>query len=245
MELAPSSSSTTAAACLFSVRDTGIGIPREKAALIFDPFQQADGSISRQYGGSGLGLAICAKLVKLMDGTIWVESEEGKGSAFFFTANFPLPTDEQQAVTAKQRTSHDMQWQGRVLVADDNAVNRMVITRLLEKQGVAVVTAADGEEAIQRLRHELVDLVFMDVQMPLLDGIAASKRIREGEQAGNTRVPIVALTAHAMPEDRQRCLAAGMDGYLAKPIQVQELQAVLSTYLPVVEATPAAVLTHA
>ena len=229
----------------FAVRDTGIGIPVEKREIIFEAFRQADGSTTRKYGGTGLGLAICLHLVKMMGGSIRVESEVGSGSTFHFTARFaaaapsaqPAPPDPMglrkmlEAVGESNGDSAPRQVL-RILLAEDNPVNQRVAARLLEKRGHQVALAANGREALAWLDRERFDLILMDVQMPELDGIETTAIIREREQREGGRIPIVALTAHAMQGDRERCIDAGMDNYVNKPIDaVKFLEVVESTAL--------------
>ncbi|SPE25325.1 putative Histidine kinase [Candidatus Sulfopaludibacter sp. SbA3] len=203
----------------FVVADTGIGIPKEKQSLIFEAFRQADNSATRKYGGTGLGLAICARLAALMSGQIWVESEPGRGSELHFTAVLhpapaariadPVPTSKDTTVPSRAL---------RILLAEDNVVNQTVAVRILERRGHEVVVAADGLQALARAAEGSFDIILMDVQMPDMDGIEASKRIRQLEGDGR-RTPIVAMTAHAMSDDHEKCLAAGMDDYLSKPVE--------------------------
>jgi len=233
-----------------SVADTGIGIPPEKHPLIFDAFTQADGSTTRAYGGTGLGLAICGRLVVLMGGRIWVESEVGKGATFHFTMRTPPAEtrteegatalavgDADTALAALDRArSVSARFTGvlppaaappptprTVLVADDSAVNRAFIVRLLERRGHRVVTVDDGRQAVAAVARERFDLVLMDVQMPVMDGLQATMAIRQHEEMGGGRVSIIALTAHDQASDAERCRAAGMDAHLTKPPSVEEL----------------------
>ena len=218
----------------FRVKDTGIGIPRDKQRRIFDAFTQADGSATRKYGGTGLGLSICSKLVRLMEGSIWVESEPGKGSAFQFVARFgkeiesarpgvhPAARQSEAPPAPASRTPL------RVLLAEDNFVNQKLAVRLLEKEGHSVVVAGNGREALAAMQESDFDAVLMDVQMPEMSGFEATAVIREKEKKTGKHQLIIALTAHAMKGDRERCLEAGMDEYLIKPVQSDELFAALS-----------------
>ncbi|MEN6520608.1 MAG: ATP-binding protein [Armatimonadota bacterium] len=211
----------------FSVSDTGIGISRDKLDLIFDAFSQADGSTTRKYGGSGLGLTISSQLVKMMDGEIWVESELGKGSTFHFTAKFgrqAVKSQEAQKPLPAGLPNPSLACSSlKVLVAEDNPVNQKLAAAILQKHGHTVVVAGDGKLALEELEKAEFDIVLMDVQMPEIDGLKATQAIREHEQLSGEHIPIVAMTAHAMKGDSERCLAAGMDAYIAKPIHAREL----------------------
>jgi signal transduction histidine kinase/CheY-like chemotaxis protein len=209
----------------FTVRDTGIGIPPEKLRLIFDPFRQADGSMTRKYGGTGLGLAICSRLAAMMGGRLWVESQPGLGSAFHFTVAL-TPADASKIPSALQPAAgeaHALPPGLRILLAEDNLINRKIAIRMLESMGCHVTEAANGAEAVRLAGEDGFDLILMDVQMPEMDGFEATRRIRETETSSGARTPIVAMTAHAMKGDRERCLDAGMDGYVSKPISLEEL----------------------
>jgi signal transduction histidine kinase/CheY-like chemotaxis protein len=216
----------------FVVADSGVGVRPEKQDAIFAPFEQEDDSTTRKYGGTGLGLAICTKLVQMMHGRIWMESpwldaESGRtitGSAFHFTAQFapgkaPVRAEPSSAGPAPENL--------RVLLAEDNAVNRTLAIRVLERRGHTVLVAKDGCEALEILARERVDVILMDIQMPEMDGFQATAAIREKEKISGGRVPIVALTANAMRGDGKRCLARGMDAYLAKPFRIADLDRVL------------------
>jgi len=209
-----------------SIADTGIGIAADKQALIFDKFTQADGSTTRRYGGSGLGLAICQHVVELMGGTIWVESEPGHGSTFHFTARLGRAVTAAPVVAKPQRLSGVRPL--RVLLAEDNAVNQLLAVRLLEKGGHHVVTVVNGRQAVDVWQRDTFDVVLMDVQMPVLNGLEAVAEIRRAERGGQRRQYIVAMTAHSLNGDRERCLNAGMNAYIAKPIDISALNDVLA-----------------
>jgi PAS domain S-box-containing protein len=218
----------------FAVADTGIGISEDKQASIFESFTQVDGSTTRRYGGTGLGLTISTRLVGLMGGRIWLESEPSAGSTFHFTTRFGVSEaarrhlqDSETAHAAARRLPRL-----KVLVAEDNLINRTLIARILQKQGHEVLKARDGEQVLATLEREPVDLVLMDIEMPHVGGVEATRRIREREKATGRHLPIVALTAHAMHGDRERCLAAGMDGYVPKPIRRSALFASIAAALP-------------
>ncbi|HYH18438.1 MAG TPA: PAS domain S-box protein [Azospirillum sp.] len=210
----------------FTVTDTGIGIAPDVLPHLFTEFVQADSSISRRFGGTGLGLAICKRIITLMDGSIAVDSRPGEGSAFSFTV--PLPAAEAPAADGPAAESATTPLRPlRVLLAEDNPVNQKVAVALLTRQGHAVGVAADGAQALDRVRSERFDVVLMDMQMPGMDGLEATRRIRAlpGERG---RVPVIALTANALAGDAERCRAAGMDDHVAKPIVPEALAAALA-----------------
>ena len=215
---------------LFYVSDTGIGIPPEKCDQIFDAFCQADGSITRRFGGTGLGLAISSKIVNMMGGRIWVAAQQGRGSIFYFTAQFATVGNDRETQQRVLEPHSDQvpAFSARVLLAEDNRINQVLATRLLEKAGCEVVLAESGEEAWRKYQGQQFDVVLMDVQMPVMDGFAATARIREIERETGRYTPIIAMTAHAMKGDQERCLAAGMDSYLTKPIQAAKLYAAVA-----------------
>lgn len=210
------------------VSDTGIGIPADKIGLIYDAFAQADNSITRKYGGTGLGLSITRRLIELMGGRIWVESTPGAGSHFHFTVpvghvNAPqasgastLPAPKPDAAAPDQLVGH---WP--VLLVEDNPVNQKLALAVLQKRGYQVTLAQNGQEAVDSWQAQRFAVVLMDMQMPVMDGIEATQAIRQLEAAqGRQRTPIIAMTANAMEGDRQRCLHAGMDDYIPKPIKM-------------------------
>jgi signal transduction histidine kinase/ActR/RegA family two-component response regulator len=224
----------------FVVEDTGIGIPPEKLPLIFEKFTQVDGSVSRKFGGTGLGLAITRKLVEMHHGEITVESEPDKGSTF--TVNFrctvPQPAPENAPASAAGRDAKESREGApvRVLVVEDNHVNQKVVTTVLRKRGFAVVLANNGVEALELLEHDdRYGLVIMDVQMPVMDGLEATRRIRLNPKW--QKLPILAMTAHAMNGDREKCLSAGMNGYISKPVHPSHLLSIMDEYMSPVEVT--------
>ena len=223
----------SARSLLFSVRDTGIGIAPDKQAVIFEAFEQADGSARRRKGGTGLGLAICSKLVHLMNGQIWVESTPGIGSTFSFQVTLSLPESATapaskaagETAAPLSNLAHPL----RILLAEDNIINQKVARRVIEKLGHSITVVENGGRAVAAASKERFDLILMDLQMPEMDGFEATARIRQIEQRAHPTeatympVPIVAMTAHAMSGDRDLCLHKGMDGYISKPIHVQTL----------------------
>jgi signal transduction histidine kinase/CheY-like chemotaxis protein len=200
----------------FEVRDTGIGIAPEKLDTVFDAFTQADTSSTRRHGGSGLGLAIVRELAELMGGNVGVESRPGQGSRFWFDVTL-RPSAEAPA-TASEVPLQDGELSARVLLAEDDLVNQMVVEQMLKKLGCVVDVVADGSAACTSALDSRYDLIFMDCHMPHMDGFEATRFIRAAEEAGGTHTPIVALTADALAGDRERCLDAGMDDYMTKPV---------------------------
>ena len=221
------------------VHDTGIGIPAEKLTAVFEPFTQADGSMTRRYGGTGLGLTITAQLVRLMGGEINVQSEVGRGTTFAFTVKMGLPPAETsaspEAAPPNRSAAQPAMQKLRVLVVEDNLVNQRLIGRLLQKWGHDVTIVSSGEQAVDATAASAFDLVLMDVQMPGMDGFEATQAIRSREAAtGAPHLLIIAITAHAMKGDRERCLEAGMDGYVSKPVEAAELQRTIAAMVPCV-----------
>ncbi len=232
---------------MFSVMDTGIGIPKDKQSEIFESFTQADGSTTRNYGGTGLGTTISRQLVSLMGGEIGLESEEGKGSTFWFTAKFtkqagnyyesmPVPVS-----TKKESLAEISHGNIIILLVEDNSNNQKVAFRHLQKSGYLVDLAENGKEAVKAYENNSYDIILMDMQMPVMDGYEATSRIRKMEssilrneegniQKFNSRVPIVAVTANAMKGDMEKCLAVGADDYLAKPLKRKDLLAMIEKW---------------
>jgi signal transduction histidine kinase/ActR/RegA family two-component response regulator len=212
------------------VRDTGVGIPPEAAGRLFERFSQADSSTSRRFGGAGLGLAISKQLVELMGGAIGVDSAPGHGSRFWFTVvcdPAAAPAAPRDAVAAEPAETAGPTGPLRVLVAEDNAVNQFLVTTLLRNRGHEVEVASDGAEAIAAVERSRYDLVLMDISMPGVDGVTATRRIR-GMAPRLARIPIIALTAHAMAGDRESFLAAGMTDYVVKPVDPRTLFAAIA-----------------
>jgi len=216
------------------VIDSGIGISEEAQRKLFNSFTQADGSTTRKYGGTGLGLAIVRQLVTLMRGRLGVESEEGKGACFWIEIGFEIP-DEKVVPGQKEEEAETPveSLEGHVLLVEDNPVNQVIAKKMLEKAGLTYEVVVNGEEAVERVKqpHEF-NLILMDCQMPVMDGYEATQSIRSYEQEiSAARLPVVAMTANAMEGDKDKCLKAGMDDYVAKPVKQDSLKQVLSHWL--------------
>ncbi|MCG6938750.1 MAG: response regulator [Gammaproteobacteria bacterium] len=216
-----------------SVIDSGIGIPQAAQETLFNAFTQADGSTTRKYGGTGLGLAIVSQLVGLMGGTLGVDSEEHQGSVFWFTANFQIANKSPQAERVVTSNNESLHFDAKVLLVEDNPINQMVAQKMLEKVGLKPVLANNGVEALKQLNEQSFDLVLMDCQMPEMDGFDATREIRKLDlRTLNSRpVPVVAMTANVMSGDRERCLEVGMDDYIGKPVQRDQLTSVIKKWL--------------
>jgi hypothetical protein len=241
LEVAQVSRDDSSIGLQFTVSDTGIGIPKHKLGVIFEAFAQADGSTARTYGGTGLGLAISSRLVELAGGKLWVESELDRGSKFHFTTVFELParasemenTDlEDEAQSLAERVAREEKARGfHILVAEDNPINQKLAVRLLEKKGYRATVAENGLVALACLETQRFDMILMDVQMPEMGGLEATRSIRERERIAGGHIPIVAMTANAMKGDRERCLESGMDDYVSKPVLPEEMFRVMESQL--------------
>jgi signal transduction histidine kinase/ActR/RegA family two-component response regulator len=225
------------------VEDTGVGIAPEAQSRIFEPFGQAAGNTTRDYGGTGLGLAICRRLIQLMGGAIHLESAPGRGAKFYVELRLPKAPGERAIVresggAPRPRDRIRTPLRGRVLLVEDNAINQLLATAMVEKIGPSVCLAANGAEAVEMVRQQSFDLVLMDCLMPVMDGLEATRRIRAWESTGALRaIPIIALTASAMSGDREACVDAGMSDYLTKPIAADRLLEMLVRHLE--QAEPA------
>ncbi len=228
----------------FSVNDTGIGIPASQLTVLFTPFTQGDGSTTRKYGGTGLGLAISKQLAQMMNGNIGAESIEGVGSTFWFTARFEkIPGKQADELILDSRDQKAPEVcddetlrpdKIRILLAEDNPVNQKVAQAMLKKMGFQVDVVANGREAVNALNTHPYDLVLMDCQMPEMDGFEATRCIRQqGSKALNPHIPIIALTAATMQGDREKCIQAGMNDFIAKPFQQKELAEMLARWLKI------------
>ena len=228
----------------FEVRDTGIGIPSDRTESIFQAFSQADGSTTREYGGTGLGLAICSQLAEMMGGSIWVESELGVGSTFIFVIPVDVadraatPCDDGYTADAAQHRADAVRNTRslKVLLAEDHPVNQELAETILNKRGHSVVAVSNGRLALEAISNQQFDVVLMDVQMPEVDGLEATRQIRARERISGGHVPIIAMTANAITGDKERCLESGMDAYATKPIDFEKLLQVMCELVPV-EAT--------
>jgi len=216
----------------FAVHDTGVGIPADKIAGLFQPFVQADNSTTRKYGGTGLGLAIAKRMSGAMGGDVGVESEVGKGSTFWFTvrlAKAPL-TEAAVELVPESGTTGEVNFTGRrVLLVDDDEFNREIGIILLQDLGLLVEEAKNGIEAVEMAAANTYDLILMDMQMPRMDGLEATRAIRATPTGGS--IAIIAMTANAFEEDRKRCLAAGMNDFVTKPVDPLKLQEALARQL--------------
>ena len=225
---------------VFQVQDTGIGMDAGTVSRLFVPFMQADGSSTRRYGGTGLGLSICRNLLELMGGRIWAESEPGRGSTFFFAVPFETGPARRAPRAPEEPEGLDALRGVRVLLVEDNEINRELTLEILQGAGMAVDTAVDGREAVEAVRANRYALVLMDIQMPVMDGYEATRAIRS--DPANAKLPIIAVTAGVMTGERERALSSGMDDYIAKPIGIQHLLRTIARRLarPDASSAPAA-----
>ena len=214
-----------------TIQDTGIGIGREQLRTIFEPFEQADATISRKYGGTGLGLAICKNMIEMQSGELLVDSEEGKGSAFTIRLPYLLSIEAMQENETSQEIDFKSLGKRKVLVAEDVELNQFLARHILESWDFEVVIAANGREALEAMEQSSFDCVLMDVQMPEMDGIEATQRIRRLPDTVKAGIPIIALTANALKGDSEKYIAAGMTDYLAKPFDEARLFRVISRNL--------------
>lgn len=219
----------------FMVQDTGIGIPKEKIGLLFERFSQIDNTYQKEYSGTGLGLAISKKLVEFMNGEIWVESEIGVGSKFTFTARFEnvgntLMTNR-ESISVIEENPIISEIVPTILVVEDDKTSMALLTTFLKKKGINIETSTNGKEALWVLEKRKVDLILMDVQMPEMDGFTAVDIIRRNENNTGMHTPIIAMTAYALKDDLQKCLQAGMDDYIAKPLDLELLVQLIIKWL--------------
>ena len=242
------SETPTSAELHFRVVDSGIGLSASQAERLFQSFVQADSSTTRKHGGTGLGLAICRKLVEMMGGHIGVQSSPGEGSEFWFTARLDKQkpsqaTNRQEPVMPTLTPARPASRQGRILLAEDNPINKKLALHILRNLGYAAEAVGNGRLVLEALARHTYDLILMDVQMPEMDGVETTRCIRSGVLntpqpsadallAPVRTIPIIAMTAHAMAGDREKCLRAGMDDYLSKPIDPADLAAKLARWIP-------------
>ncbi len=225
------------------IQDTGIGLNNTALNRLFQPFTQADSSTTRQFGGTGLGLAICKRLVEMMGGEIGVQSEEGKGSAFWFTVKMGQgkePLREPKKTELVSQLSKEQKRNLNLLVVEDNQVNQRVVIEMLSQLGFTVEAAENGKTALEIYKHRKIDLIFMDCQMSVMDGYEATKEIRDFEKLTAKRTPIVALTANVTAQDKQKCFDAGMDDYLNKPVDMENLAGTIERWLAPAPSIPSA-----
>jgi CheY-like chemotaxis protein len=222
---------------LFSVSDTGIGIPEDQQKKIFDAYTQVETIGNESYKGTGLGLVVSTQLVELMDGTIWLDSSPDSGSCFYFRLPFSLPAPVKTALdspetSAERRHAGSLMKKGyRILLAEDDRISQTLAVAVLEQQGWQVVAVMNGREVLEELEQSRYDLVLMDIQMPEMNGFETTRAIRNHKNPIIARLPIIAMTAHAVHGDREKCLAAGMNGYLAKPIDTRVFMEVIDNIL--------------
>ena len=214
----------------FSVKDTGIGISKENLGRIFNSFEQADSTTVRKYGGTGLGLTISSNLVRMLGGTLEVQSELGKGSEFSFTLPYHTASEESYKVQQEDKPAEVDFTSKRVLLVEDDELNVEIAKTLLEKDGLTIETAANGQEAVDKFhasKPKYYDAILMDIRMPVMDGLTATKLIRRSEKSDAQTVPIIAMTANAFDEDMKKSVECGMNGHLSKPIDMKKVRDLL------------------
>ncbi|WP_243544001.1 ATP-binding protein [Pseudodesulfovibrio tunisiensis] len=222
---------STPATLHFSIEDSGVGIPTDKLSSVFNSFTQADSSTTREYGGTGLGLAICRQLVEMMGGRIWAESRPGKGSTFHVTLTFDTPPSQMASEDAPQPPGQHSLPRRNILLAEDSKYNAFVIQTYLKDTPCSLTLVENGREALRAFEQNAFDIVFMDVQMPVMDGFDAMRAIRDMEErTDRNRTPIVAMTAYAQPEDAHRCREAGADHHLPKPVKKSDLFEIITAF---------------
>lgn len=217
----------------FTVKDTGIGISPEKCDRLFQPFSQLDSSMTRKYGGTGLGLAICKSLVGMMGGDIRVESMEEKGATFVFNIQVAVPEHELEGSSGEEEgtaAQADEANRSKVLVVDDHPINQRLMVSMLDKLGYRADVAEDGNQAVELARKSAYDFIFMDLQMPVMDGLEATSLIRQEGSGSPDKTVIIAMTANVMEGIQDRCTAAGMDGYISKPLKLSSIKQMISRY---------------
>ncbi len=222
----------------FFVKDTGIGIAKEHIDKVFESFTQADGSITKKFGGTGLGLTICKNIIELMNGRIWVESIEGRGSTFYFEIDCKYP-DTKKTITVRPKINPRAKYFNnaqniRILLVEDNPINRQIAVEVMESNGLRVDVADNGQQAVESVKQRSYDAVLMDVQMPVMDGYTATRLIREDHQ--NRNLPIIAMTAYCQEENRKKCREAGMNGFIPKPFETNDLMSILSKHVALDDA---------
>ncbi|WP_332308271.1 ATP-binding protein [Desulfonatronovibrio magnus] len=234
LSISPASrTATDSVRVMFSITDTGSGIPEDKLDVLFQPFSQADGSMTRNYQGAGLGLVIVQRLIGMMGGNIAVESEPSHGTTVHVVLPFKMPEKKISQPVQETRRSSRKTGSLSILLAEDDPLNQVFIKRMLEKDGQTVTLAKNGKEAVDMLQEKDFDCILMDIQMPVMTGVEATKAIRGSTSIGAKKdIPIIAVTAHTQPGDRENFLEAGMDDYIGKPVSLEDFQKIFSKFFP-------------
>ncbi|NTV90832.1 MAG: response regulator, partial [Clostridiales bacterium] len=217
-----------------TIEDTGIGIRKEDQSKLFKSFVQIDSSLIKKYGGTGLGLAIVKSLVTMMDGEIGVESDLGVGSKFFFKIPFELDNtkgSKADGLDDEAGAQEIKKPEYKILLAEDDVINQFVITKFLDRLGCAVTTAENGVKAVGEFKKQDFDMILLDVQMPVMDGLEACSKIRKHEKSSGRRTPVIAISAFAMENDKVKCLEAGMDDFIAKPLSLGQLNDMIQKWI--------------